>query len=113
MTKKINNIDEFDQAINNDTYQLAVIDFFGTWCRPCMNIAPFYQKLAEKYQNVGFYKINVDEPHTKEILKTCEISVYPTFCIFCMGKYITKVEGADPGLLESTIRHIIQKQTNN
>lgn len=38
-----------------------VIDFTATWCGPCQYILPAVNEFAEKYADVEFIKIDVDE----------------------------------------------------
>lgn len=39
-----------------------VIDFWATWCGPCLKDAPNYKKLAEKYtdKNIRFISVSLD-----------------------------------------------------
>lgn len=38
-----------------------VIDFSATWCGPCRFMEPVINEFAEKYTDVEFVKIDVDE----------------------------------------------------
>jgi len=42
--------------------KLTVIDFWATWCKPCVNAIPELVKISDKYKNKGvaFISINVD-----------------------------------------------------
>lgn len=43
---------------------LTVLDFWATWCKPCIKSIPENIKLAETYENMGvaFIGVNVDSP---------------------------------------------------
>lgn len=38
-----------------------VIDFSAKWCGPCKMMEPALRAMADKYPNVDFIKIDVDE----------------------------------------------------
>lgn len=41
--------------------QKMVIDFAATWCGPCKFMEPAVQEMANKFSDVQFAKIDVDE----------------------------------------------------
>jgi len=43
--------------------KLLIIDFWATWCAPCLTEAPIFKKIAEKYKNSNaeFISISVDQ----------------------------------------------------
>lgn len=63
----------------------VVIDFWATWCGPCMGMAPVIDKLAEEYADrVVIGKYNVDE---EGYLSTeYRIMSLPTLLFFKDGK---------------------------
>ena len=44
--------------------KLTFLDCWAPWCKPCLDLAPIFEALNEKYSentDIAFYKINVDE----------------------------------------------------
>lgn len=68
-----------------------VIDFWATWCAPCMRLLPEMEKLAEKYKGrVIFYKVNADKE--KDLCNHFGVRALPTlFFIPVGGKPIVEV----------------------
>lgn len=69
----------------------VVIDFWATWCAPCMRLLPGMEELAEKYKGrVIFYKINADRE--KDLCNSLGVKALPTlFFIPAGGKPIVEV----------------------
>ena len=103
MVAEISNVVEFASAVKSQERELVIIDFFADWCGPCKRIAPFFEELATKYPNVGFYKINTDNMEINEIIGACKIEQLPTFCIFYKGEYKEKMTGINILELENLI----------
>lgn len=87
----------------------VVIDFWATWCGPCMKMLPEMEKLAEKYKDqVIFLKVNADEE--KELCNVFGINALPTFMFIPLeGKGVMEV-GIDAARVEQLIQeHLIKK----
>lgn len=63
----------------------VIIDFWATWCGPCMNMAPTIDELAEQYkEEVVIGKYNVDEE--SDFCSQHRIMSLPTILFFKNGK---------------------------
>lgn len=63
----------------------VVIDFWATWCGPCIKLGPVVEELAEKYSDkVTFGKVNIDE--NDEIAAENRVRNIPTVLFFKDGE---------------------------
>lgn len=69
--------------------QPVLVDFWATWCGPCMRQAPIVEELAEEGYAVG--KIDVDQE--PELAQKFHIMSIPTLLIFKDGKEVDRVVG--------------------
>ncbi|OSD01218.1 thioredoxin [Trametes coccinea BRFM310] len=95
----IKNIDDFRNAINSSTP--AVFDFWATWCGPCKVISPVFEQLSEKFPNIKFYKVDVDE--AQDIAQEVGVRAMPTFMAFQNGNKVKDLVGANPPALQNLI----------
>jgi len=98
----LNTVTEFNNLVAKNNV-LIVIDFYATWCGPCKKLEPFYEKLSQYYENVLFFKCNIE--HAEDLANQLDITAMPTFHFYKNGKLVHKLEGCDPKQLENTIRH--------
>lgn len=76
---------------------LVLVDFWATWCGPCVAIAPVIEKLAEDYAGkVKVLKLDTDANQTTAM--RFNIRSIPTMLLFKGGKVVDTVIGADPRL---------------
>lgn len=86
----------FDAAVSGETP--VIVDFWATWCGPCQFMLPIFTRLAKKYKEIKFARVNVDE--APGISQRYGVYAIPTFLVFKNGKQIDKAVGAvgEPGL---------------
>merc|ERR1712168_1621203 len=80
MVAKLGTKADYDEAMKNAR---VVIDFTATWCGPCKRIGPVFEKLAEQYPDIKFFKVDVDE--NGEVSELEGISAMPTFKFYLNG----------------------------
>lgn len=76
-----------DENVNEiiESGKPVVIDFWATWCGPCVGMAPTIDKLAEEYEGkVVIGKYNVDEEG--DLSTQYRIMSLPTLLFFKDGK---------------------------
>ncbi len=61
---QIYNFDQFSHWLNRDSDSIFVINFWATWCAPCVREIPDFEKLNEKYASdkVKVLLVSLDFP---------------------------------------------------
>ncbi len=72
-----------------------VVDFWATWCTPCLMLSPILEKLAKKFKGTFVLaKANVDE--SRAVSTKYAISSIPAVKMFKNGKITNEFIGALP-----------------
>ncbi|XP_062905807.1 uncharacterized protein LOC134347343 [Mobula hypostoma] len=93
---------EFTAKLQEAGDKLVVVDFFATWCQPCKMIKPTFAEFSEKYTDMIFCSIDVDE--VEDVAQSKDITPLPTFIVFKCGKEVKRIIGSSVTALESTIK---------
>lgn len=101
---KVLTANSFNDEIVKDS--LVLVDFYADWCGPCKMFAPIMERVSnnEKYSNVSFCKINIDE--NSEVASEYQIMSIPSLFAFKKGKVIDRSVGL---LSESDLMSFINK----
>ena len=86
-------LDDYNEQIVTSEY--IVLFFTATWCGPCKVMYPLIEKLSESMVNCKFYKIDVDDVETDEIVDLYGVQSMPTFFFIKNGKVQEKLKGAN------------------
>lgn len=86
----------FDRTISS--HGLILVDFWAEWCGPCKMMHPIFERLAKRYRNVKFARVNVD--NAQEIAMRFGVQAIPTFIMFKNGQPVDRMMGAvgEPGI---------------
>lgn len=72
---------------------LVLLDFWATWCGPCMAIGPTIEKLAEEYAGrVKVGKVNVDDD--PELASQFGITGIPAVLLLKNGRMVDMIVGS-------------------
>jgi len=93
MTEVIN-ADNFKSKVL-DSEVPVLVDFFATWCGPCMRVAPVVDEINEELAGEGaVYKVDIDE--SSALASEYKVVSVPTFILFKGGEPVKQVTGGRP-----------------
>uniref|UniRef100_A0A0D9WC89 Thioredoxin domain-containing protein n=1 Tax=Leersia perrieri TaxID=77586 RepID=A0A0D9WC89_9ORYZ len=87
------NKDTFWPIVKSAGPKVVVLDMYTQWCGPCKVMAPKFQEMSEKDQDVVFLKLDCNQDN-RSLAKELGIKVVPTFKILKDGKVVKEVTGA-------------------
>ena len=86
----------FHDAVSQNN--LLLVDFWAEWCGPCKSMHPIFSRMAKKYEQVRFARVNVD--NSQDVAKKFNVQSIPTFIMFKNGQVVQQMIGAigEPGI---------------
>ena len=83
---------------------IALVDFWASWCGPCLRFAPVYERISEKNPDITFGK--VDTEAEQQLAAEFNIRLIPTLLIVRDGVALSSEPGALP---EQALESLIQQ----
>jgi thioredoxin 1 len=70
----------------------VLVDFWATWCGPCLQMAPAVTQLADEYKDRAIVaKLDVDK--NPGISQKYDVAAIPTFIVFHQGEEVMRYTG--------------------
>lgn len=82
--------DNFDKEVLS-AEQLTVVDFWASWCGPCMMLKPIFEELSGEMPEVKFCKVDVDEE--RDLAIEYGVESIPTLLFFKGGELVDTLVG--------------------
>ena len=91
-----------DQFVAKVAKGKTIVDCYTTWCGPCQLAAPVFAELSEKYKDVKFIKVNVEE--NEDVGAMLNVRSIPYFVMYDNGKVTGSVEGSNMQRVENLVK---------
>ncbi len=93
MSVKVINKDNFQKEVLESS-KPVLLDFWASWCGPCMMVSPIVDEIAEEHGEIKVGKINVDEE--PELASAFQVMSIPSLFVIKDGKVVRRSTGAMP-----------------
>ena len=97
--------DTFENTVTGEG--ITLVDWWASWCGPCLQFAPVYDAASEEHEDVVFGKIDTEDQ--QELAAAAQITSIPTLMAFRDGVLVFNQAGALPA---PSLEQVIQAVKN-
>lgn len=97
--RTVESVEEWEELLGQQG--VVVVKFTATWCKPCKEIAPHFEKLSAEYPQAVFVQVDVDD--LDEVAAELNVAMMPTFVVLKGKNQLATSRGANRCNLEQLV----------